>query len=70
MAIAKAGGTVDFVGIVGPNGKWLIDELRSHGVGVDRMVMVEVRNKHLLASMIILKMKVECHHWKSINPSR
>jgi len=41
VAIAKAGGSVDFIGIVGPNGKWLIDELGSHGVGVDRMVIVE-----------------------------
>jgi sugar/nucleoside kinase (ribokinase family) len=44
VAIAKAGGSVDFIGIVGPNGKWLIDELRSHGVGVDGMVIVEVRD--------------------------
>lgn len=44
VAIAKAGGGVDFIGIVGPNGTWLIDELRGHGVGVDGMVIVEVRN--------------------------
>lgn len=43
VAIAKAGGSVDFIGIIGPNGKWLVDELRSHGVDVDRMVIVEVR---------------------------
>ena len=43
VAIAKAGGSVDFIGIIGPNGKWLIDELRSHGVGIDKMVTVEVR---------------------------
>jgi len=42
VAIAKAGGSVDFIGIVGPNGRWLIDELRSHGVGVDKMVVIEV----------------------------
>jgi len=47
VAIAKAGGDVDFVGIVGPNGKWLIDELRDHGVGVDRMVIVKVRTAPL-----------------------
>jgi len=41
VAIAKAGGNVDLIGIVGPNGKWLIDELRGHGVGVDRKVIVE-----------------------------
>jgi len=41
VAIAKAGGNVDFIGVVGPNGKWLIDELRGHGVGIDRMVLVE-----------------------------
>ena len=46
MAIAKAGGSVDFIGIVGPNGKWLIDELRNHGVGVDGMVMIQVRGQH------------------------
>lgn len=48
VAIAKAGGSVDFIGIVGPNGKWLIDELHSHGVGVDWMVIVEVRNGHFI----------------------
>lgn len=41
VAIAKAGGSVDFIGIVGPNGRWLIDELRNHGVGVDKMLVVE-----------------------------
>lgn len=44
VAIAKAGGSVDFIGIVGSNGRWLIDELRGHGVGVDRMVVIEVRD--------------------------
>jgi sugar/nucleoside kinase (ribokinase family) len=44
VAIAKAGGSVDFIGIVGPNGKWLIDELRDRGVGVNKTVIVEVRN--------------------------
>ena len=43
VAIAKAGGGVDFIGIIGPNGKWLIDELSGYGVGVERMVIVEVR---------------------------
>ncbi|KAF9781283.1 Ribokinase-like protein [Thelephora terrestris] len=41
VAIAKAGGSVDFIGIVGPNGKWLIDELRDRGVGVNKTVIVE-----------------------------
>ncbi|KAF9648268.1 ATP binding protein [Thelephora ganbajun] len=44
VAIAKAGGSVDFIGIVGPNGRWLINELHSHGVGIDKMVIVEVQN--------------------------
>ena len=70
VAIAKAGGSVDFIGIVGPNGKWLVDGLRSHGVGVDGMVIIEVRSQHLLTSMVTLKVGVECYHWESINSSR
>lgn len=69
MAIAKAGGSVDFIGIVGPNGKWLIDELRSHSVGVDRMVTVEVRSLRSVVSTVVLKVKIECHNRESIDPS-
>lgn len=57
VAIAKAGGNVDFVGIVGPNGKWLIDELRGHGVGIDRMVIVEVRTPHLVVLTVVLRVE-------------
>ena len=69
VAIAKAGGSVDFIGIVGPNGRWLIDELRSHGVGVDRMIVIEVRTSRPAMLLVILKVKVERHHWESSNPS-
>lgn len=70
VAIAKAGGNVDFIGIVGPNGKWLIDQLRGHGVGVDRMVVVEVRTSRPVTLMISLNVQVECYDWESIDPSR
>ena len=70
VAIAKAGGSVDFIGIVGPNGKWLIDELRGHGVGADRMVIVEVRTSRSIMSMAMLRMEVECYDWEGIDPGR
>ena len=70
VAIAKAGGNVDFVGIVGPNGKWLIDELRGHGVGVDRMVIVEVRTPHLIVPTVVLRVRIECYNWESVDPNR
>ena len=69
VAIAKAGGNVDFIGIVGPNGKWLIDELRGHGVGVDRMVVVEVRTSCPIMRMILFEVQVECYDWESIDSS-
>ena len=70
VAIAKAGGSVDFIGIVGPNGKWLIDELQSHGVGVDGMVIIEVRSQHPSISTVALRVEVECYYWKSNNSNR
>ena len=70
VAIARAGGSVDFIGIVGSNGKWLIDELRGHDVGVDRMVIVEVRTSRSIVSVIMLKVEVECYDWESIDPGR
>ena len=70
VAIAKAGGSVDFIGIVGLNGKWLIDELRGHGVGVGGMVITEVRTLHSTMAMVTLNVKVERHHWESIYSSR
>ena len=70
MAIAKAGGNVDFIGLVGPNGKWLIDELRGHGVGVGRMVIVEVRTSRPVILIVLLNVQVGCYDWESIDPSR
>lgn len=70
VAIAKAGGSVDFIGIVGPNGRWLIDELRSHGVGVDKMVIVEVSESRSPMQIVTLKVKVGCYNWEGTDPSR
>jgi len=42
VAVAKAGGSVDFVGAVGPGGQWLVDVLISHRVGVSRIAQVQV----------------------------
>ena len=69
MAIAKASGSVDFIGIVGPNGKWLIDELRGHGVGVGGMITAEVRNSHSSPSIVTLKMEVGFYHRESNDSS-
>ena len=68
VAIAKAGGSVDFIGIVGPNGKWLIDELRGHGVGVDRMVIVQVRTSRPVMLVIMLSVKAGYYDRKSVDP--
>ena len=70
MAIAKAGGNVDFIGIVGPNGRWLIDELRGHGVGVDRMVIVEVSPSRLILLTVVLRVNVEYCNWEGVDSSR
>ena len=70
VAIAKAGGNVDFIGAIGPNGRWLIDELRSHGVGVDSMVVIEVSISRFTMVMVILKVGVGCCYWESINSGR
>ena len=68
VAIAKAGGSVDFIGIVGPNGKWLIEELRSHGVGVDRTVVVQVRTSRPVMLVVLLRVKVGCYDRESVDP--
>jgi ribokinase len=70
VAIAKAGGNVDFIGIVGPNGEWLIDELRGRGVGVDRMVVVQVCGSRLIMLTVILKIKIGFYDWESIDSGR
>lgn len=70
VAIAKAGGSVDFIGIVGPNGGWLVDELRGHGVGVDKMVIAEVSRSRSPMQIATLKMKVERYNWEGTDPSR
>ena len=70
VAIAKAGGNVDFIGIVGPNGKWLIDELRGHGVGVDRMVIDEVSASRFIVLAVVLRVNTEYYNWESVDSSR
>ena len=70
MAIAKAGGSVDFIGVVGPNGKWLIDELRGHGVGVDKMVVVQVRTSDPIMLIVIPNVKLGCYDRESIDSGR
>lgn len=44
VAVSKAGGSVEFVGAVGPGGQWLVQELVNHGVGVQHMLNVLVRS--------------------------
>ena len=61
---------MDFIGIVGPNGNWLIDELRGHGIGVDRMIVVQVRTSYPITLMAIFKVKVGCYDWESIDSDR
>ncbi|KAJ7054165.1 Ribokinase-like protein, partial [Mycena amicta] len=41
VAIARAGGIVDFVGAVGSDGLWVRDELKAAGVNVDGMLVAE-----------------------------
>ncbi|KAJ7176776.1 Ribokinase-like protein [Mycena filopes] len=41
VAIARAGGVVDLVGVVGQDGVWVRDELKETGVGVTEVLVVE-----------------------------
>ena len=42
VAIARAGGIVDFYGTIGQDGEWLKTELRNHGLNVDGIIVSEV----------------------------
>jgi ribokinase len=42
VAIARAGGAVDFYGTIGKDGEWLKAELKNHGMNIHGIIISEV----------------------------
>ncbi|KAF8337741.1 sugar kinase, partial [Amanita rubescens] len=48
VAIARAGGAVDFYGTIGKDGEWLKAELKNHGMNIDGIIISESTGRALI----------------------
>lgn len=66
VAVARAGGSVQFVGAVGTDGQWLKEKMRAEGVGVDGLVLDEacfISRLFVLRSLRVLLLSLGRANW-------